>query len=270
MAKLAPALARVVVVLAALSVAGSSEARPHRAPSRNHAHDAARNTARHAARHKKSLVTFSPSYASAPSYRYASLSKEACVAELDRRAIRYVAVDVAKGVLAPVRLPEGVGGVRYRTELPESERATSPWEVFDCRLVLALHDFGAVLAEHGIAEAIIFSAWRPPGKRWPDDKLATRHPGALALDVKALKLRESGDWLSVKADFAGRVGDVTCGPNAAPPVAPSARAATLRKLVCTAAAAHTFTSILTPNYDAAHHDHLHLEVTPEVKWQLVR
>jgi hypothetical protein len=40
--------------------------------------------------------------------------------------------------------------------------------------------------------------------------------------------------------------------------------------VCAAADAHLFTTILTPNYDRAHYNHFHLEVTPEVKWHLVR
>ncbi|MSP23783.1 MAG: hypothetical protein EXR75_01185 [Myxococcales bacterium] len=239
----------------------------------------------------KNKVTFSPDFATAPSYRYANLTKDECLAELERRAIPHLRVDIARGVLAPVRIPEGVGGVRYRTELPAGERPTTVWEVFDCRLVLALDDFGRILVAHGVVEAIIFSAWRPPGKTWPEGKTATRHPGGLAVDIRALKRRvtqtpESGsakenrapesdapvsfEWLDVKRDFGGQIGDMTCGPAAAAPSPATKAALELRSLVCTAAAAHIFTSMLTPNHDRAHHNHFHLEVTPGVKWQLVR
>jgi len=52
------------------------------------------------------------------------------------------------------------------------------------------------------------------------------------------------------------------------PATPEARE--LRSIVCEAADQHLFTSILTPGYDRAHKNHFHLEVTPGVRWSLVR
>jgi hypothetical protein len=204
---------------------------------------------------------------------------DACKAELNRRGVKYVVVDEAPGVLAPVRIPEGVGGVRYHTELAEAARATSPWEVFDCRLVLALDDFSKILVAHGVTEAITFSGWRPPGKHWPDGKLAERHPGGLAVDIKSLhKPRanrdelddEDDEWLVVQADYNSQIGQQSCGAAASPPSPATAKALELRKIVCDAAEQRIFTSMLTPSYNRAHFNHLHLEVTPEVKWRLVR
>src|SRR4051794_39376397 len=54
--------------------------------------------------------------ANQPSVRYAGLSVDACRAELSNRKIRFDDVASAPGVLAPVRLPEGIGGVLYRTD----------------------------------------------------------------------------------------------------------------------------------------------------------
>jgi hypothetical protein len=98
--------------------------------------------------------------------------------------------------------------------------------------------------------------WAPPG---------TRHPAGLAIDVGALKKRD-GTVLSVGSHFRGNIGDRTCGAGA--PVADSAEARELRAIVCEAREAGLFTYALTPNYDAPHSDHFHLEIKPGVTWFL--
>jgi hypothetical protein len=189
-----------------------------------------------------------------------------CLAELARREIKAARVERAPGVLAPVRLPEGIGGVVYRTPAPAHVRAHNPGDVFDCRLALALSDFSKILRERGVREALILSAWRPP----PGDRglggPALRHPGALAVDI--YRFGKEGAWLHVERDFGGALGAPVCGRSAPEP--PTAAGRELRAIVCEAAAQHLFTSILTPSYDRAHKNHLHLEVTPGVEWELLR
>jgi hypothetical protein len=228
---------------------------------------------------KKSSAEVDESYATAPSYRYGMLGADACVEELERRGIVFTRVEEAPGVLAPVRIPDGVGGVTFRTALPRDKAAESPWEVFDCRLVLALHDFAAILGGYGIDAVEIYSAWRPPPKRWPKGKLATRHPGALAVDVARFGKLVPADreedaprrlWISVQKSWHGSIGAVTCGDRASPPRKKVAEAKELRAIVCKAASERLFTTILTPNHDRAHYNHFHLEVTPEVTWRMVR
>jgi len=225
------------------------------------------------ARASRPLASELPDPATAPSYRYANLEKPACLAELAARGIAFKPVDEAPGVLAPVRIPEGVGGVRYHTALPPAERATSPYEVFDCRLVLALDDFSAILRTRGIDEVVTFSAWRPPRKGWPKDKLAERHPGGLAIDIKTLRrsgARDPDAVLEVEDDYHGKIDAPSCGPDAFVAEDPSSRTVTLRELVCEAIAARLFTSVLTPNHDHAHRNHLHLDLAPGVNWRIVR
>jgi hypothetical protein len=224
----------------------------------------------------KSDALFDPDYATAPSYRYANLDAQSCRAELDRRAIVHTPVPEAPGVLAPVRLPVGLRGVVFHTLLPREQRASSPWEVFDCRLVLALHDFAAILEAHQIDEVLIYSAWRPPPDSWPKEKLARRHPGGLAVDVFRFRKRPSADgpledrWLDVKDEWGGVIGAKTCGTDADPPSVEHEGTRELRTIVCEAAGARIFSTMLTPHYDEAHFNHVHLEVTPEVRWRIVR
>lgn len=212
-----------------------------------------------------------PDFSSAPSYRYANLARGACFDELAARKIVFRRVDEAPGVLAPVRIPSGVGGVRYRTGLPPEKARTSPFEVFDCRLVLALDDLSAILRPHGIDDVIIFSGWRPPGKTWPKDKAARRHPGGLAVDVKTLRSTVDPELrLEVEDDYGGKIDAPSCGPSAVAPEEPSSRTVLLRELVCEIVASRVFTSVLTPNHDEAHRNHLHLDLATDVTWRIVR
>jgi hypothetical protein len=228
-----------------------------------------------AAARGKGRAKFHPDWEKHPSTRYAAMGVTECTAELTRRKIEFALVKRAPGVQIPVRLPKDVGGVVYRTEIAAHLRSSNPYDVFDCRLVLALEDFSKVLRSHDIDEVLMFSAWRPPGKRWPDGKAGTRHPGALAIDAyrfgkKLAPGQTARVWLDVVKDFHGTIGASPCGSDAAPPSPSTPQARELRSIACEAADQHLFTAVLTPNYNRAHHNHFHLEVTPEVRWYLVR
>jgi hypothetical protein len=201
--------------------------------------------------------------------RYAALSPSACLAELTSRGIPFTREPAARGVQIPVRLEGKVGGVLYRTDFPDRERSKVPWEVFDCRLVLSLSDFGAVLRAHEIVEARIFSCWRPPAKGWPMTEWGRRHEGALAVDVRELR-KDNGEALNVLEQFHGKVGAPPCGVGSVPPSPESPGATELREIACAAADSHVFNSVLTPNYDPPHKNHFHLELTPDVDWFMVR
>jgi hypothetical protein len=204
---------------------------------------------------------------SSPAYRYGAMSRDACEAALRERKIAFARIDTARGVLAPVRLAGPLRGVTFRTELPAKARATTPWEIADCRLVLALDDFAAILARHDIVEVHHYSMYRPPSKSWPADKLGTRHDGALALDAGKL-VDKRGKVLDVDRDFHGAIGAKTCGDDAGP--SPSTEESReLRDILCETVAARIFNVVLTPNYNKPHKNHFHLEVTAGVKWFLV-
>jgi hypothetical protein len=213
-------------------------------------------------------VSFVPDAQAMPAVRYARLARNECEAELTRRSIPFVRVNEARGVLAPVRLTGKLGGVWFHSGLPERQRATSPYEIADCRLVLALDDFAAILRAHDIVELVHMSAYRPPNpKRWLAGRFGKQHEGALALDAGHFVKRD-GTILDVERDFHGHIGAKTCGESAGP-VPSSPAAIELRSIVCAAADAHLFNVELTPDYNWQHRNHFHLEVTPNVTWFLV-
>lgn len=376
-----------------------------------------------------------------PAYRYANMTNEQAFAELDRRGILYSKLASVTGVRAPIRLTGRLHGVLIRSSLPPEQRATTPFEILDARLALALDDFAVLLAKHDVEELIHYTMYRPnvptlsataptqaapasaapaksaaapardakaspaakpdgrrasanrggsakrrasvdgkavksdkprpaapstkkksgvdealeldaavlhdvaaephaacghdhgdpagdaldvdplevdalaelaakaarPAKRAaakpgapsakpgapnvgatgaspgrPAQKLraaalldekphgkwappGTRHPAGLAIDVGAL-IKRDGSVLSVASHFRGKIGERTCGLGA--PVPESAGARELREIVCGAREAGVFTYALTPNYDAPHADHFHLEIKPGVAWFL--
>jgi hypothetical protein len=201
-------------------------------------------------------------------HKYANLSNAEAFAELARRAVPYEpAVAPAPGVRAPIRLRGPLNGVWIHSSLPEAERASSPFEILDARLALALDDFTALLERHGIVEIVHFTMYRPAGTLTEDPNAPqTRHPGGMAIDVGGFK-KQNGQWLAVGPHWPSAVGAQTCGRGARSLKSRAARE--LVSIVCEASDLRIFHYILTPHFDPAHSDHLHLEIKPHVKWFLV-
>jgi hypothetical protein len=210
-------------------------------------------------------TVFAADWASAPSAKYGAMTKDACLTELRAREIGFREEDDQPGVMAPIRFTGPVRGVTFRTEIDAAERKSTPYEIFDCRLALAATDLAAIVAERGFDEVVLFSAYRPPSKGWPKGKLATRHPGGLALDVKSVRKSSTpGEERVVDRDWTPK--------RDAPPCEVPERATDaerdLRAIYCAAKDRRIFTSMLSPNYDADHKNHFHLEITPRVKWRI--
>lgn len=201
-----------------------------------------------------------------PAYRYGQLTRAECEAALKKRAIKFVHKSAA-GVVMPVRLVGPLNGVVFRTDLSEKERVTTPHEIADCRLVLALDDFTEVLRRHGIVEVRHYSMYRLPPDGWPKNKPALHHLGAMAIDAGRFIAKDGSD-LSVDRDFNGAIGAKTCGDGAAPRPA-TAAAKKIRAILCETVDRRLFNVVLTPNYNAPHKNHYHLEVTAGVRWFLV-
>lgn len=186
-----------------------------------------------------------------PATRYVSLSGETCLAELAARRIEFTEVD-RPDVDTPVRIGGMLSGVRFRTLLPKQERDRSPYEIFDCRLVLALDDFAKILLRHDIVDVMHYSAFRPlvPGV------VRRGHESALAIDVAFLG-RTDRTVYSVLRDFTPIAKEHPCTP-----IIRAQGPRELRAVVCEAVAQGIFHVAITPDYDAAHRDHFHLEIVP--------
>lgn len=196
-----------------------------------------------------------------PVLAYAALTRDACEGELKRRSIPFTRADDVAGVRAPVRLAGPIHGVGIHSPLPVAQRARSRLDLIDCRLALALDDFAAALAARGIVEVVHLSAYRSKTEggctvKYPGEQ----HCAALAVDVASFA-KKDGSKLVVDRDFHGKVGALTCATGAPPPNE-------LWDIACSAAGKQ-FQVVLTPNWNAEHHNHLHLELTVH-EWVLAR
>lgn len=207
--------------------------------------------------------------ADAPNTRYAALDRDTCEAELTRRSVPFVRGEPTEGVMAPVRLRGAVRGVSIHTSRSAKEREKSIYEIFDCRLVLALDDFSDLVSRRDVVEMIHFNAYRPKTQNGCTQKYwGLQHCAALAIDVGELK-RKDGSVLNVDRDFHGRIGLGTCASGTGPsPVTP--QATELWSFVCDAAQRALFNVMLTPNYNTEHKNHFHLEITPDAGWMMIK
>jgi hypothetical protein len=201
-------------------------------------------------------------------YGYANLTAEQALAEVVRRRLPYelVKMDVP-GVRTPMRLVGPLHGVTIHSSLPKEERATTPFEILDARLALALDDFCGILENHDVVELVHFTIYRPNDSpiTEPGGGLG-RHPGGMAIDVGALRKR-NGAFLTVLPEWPAAIGAKTCGPGARRVLGRKGRE--LMSIVCEAADERLFHVTLTPHFNRAHHDHVHLEIKSDVKWFLV-
>jgi hypothetical protein len=259
----------VAVIAYALLFASAAAAAPAAPPA-----PAAKTKGKHVAKkraatgrpHANSRFENPPDADDTPAVRYGTLDQASCEAELDARQIAYDR-ETARGIAEAVRLTGPLHGVTFRTDLPDAARAATPYEISDCRLVLALDDFAAILEAHGVTEVRHYSMYRSPGTSWPEDKVATQHAGGMAIDAGRFTFSD-GRKLDVTSTFHGAIDAKTCGDGAGPkPATPDSLE--LREILCDAVARHLFNVVLTPNFNKPHHNHFHLEVTAGVKWFLV-
>ena len=204
----------------------------------------------------------------APATRYAALTNEACESELVARAIPHRLVAPKRGVAAPVRLTGPLHEVSFHTLLPPPERGRSSYELFDCRLLLALDDLAQLLAAQDVVEVMYYSAYRPPPAGFPDGRLGERHDGGLAIDIGYFRTKD-GLGLNVERDYQAFPGERPCAPGP-PPKRMTRSSFALRKIACDAIEARLFNAALTPGYDPTHRDHFHFELSASAGWFVVR
>jgi hypothetical protein len=198
---------------------------------------------------------------------YGALDDASCFALLKKRSIPFVKVDSATGVETPIRLAGRLHGVLFHGGEKIEDRPTSPTEILDCRLALALDDFSVILENQGVVESVHWSIYRAP-VAGADPKKTVDHPAGLAMDLGAF-IEKDGSRTGIAEDWHGAIGGQTCGKGLT--LAPSTkRSWRLRAILCFTAKAKIFNLILTPNFNEAHHDHFHLEIKRNSKFSFVQ
>jgi len=170
-----------------------------------------------------------------------------------------VAAREAPEVAIPVRITGPVAGVTF--SIPWSEDPDGDHHaIWDCRLVAAFVPIAEFLHAHGVTEVQYFSALRR-GKI-VRKKPSSQHNVGLALDL--LGWRGPDLPLAKVEDVFPRERLRECPRGLGSPGSPVHTGSTpgdlMLALVCQAHARGLFHTLLTPDHDRDHHNHLHLDL----------
>lgn len=160
---------------------------------------------------------------------------EPCLVLLKRLGVEFERLGARGRIATPVQIASGIAGIRY-----------SPPLICDCRLALALHWSGPVLAAWNISRVEHFGAYANRTTRGGRPSL---HAMGLALDAASFQF--AGMRQSVSADYARGLG-AGCWPEAP----------AINQVVCHLRGLGLFRELITPDHDADHHDHVHLAIAP--------
>jgi hypothetical protein len=105
-----------------------------------------------------------------------------------------------------------------------------------------------------------------PFARIGNGQRVSGHAHGMAIDASRFTL-QNGAILNVLEDWEGRDrGEAPCPARADE----SSGGRLLRAITCGAADRNLFQVVLTPHYNSAHDNHVHLEIKPDVNWTFVR
>lgn len=162
-----------------------------------------------------------------------------CFAELSAGGVHFDALDATRGVANPIKVTSELGGIRY---VPTGGLPL----VVDCRFALTLMRLGPMLRELGVSALHYSGAYV---YRMSSKGRLSLHANGLAIDIHEATVH--GEQLSVKKAFVRGLGD-SCESNFPP----------LNRIACHLKRSGVFKEMLTPDYNADHHDHLHLAIAP--------
>jgi hypothetical protein len=188
-----------------------------------------------------------------------------CLRDLQAQSVPFLAAPPTRGIRTPVQIVGPVGGVELKP------RAGRP-PLMDCELARALAEGAPIIRAAGIDQLYFSGAYDYRTRRRSTQMSA--HAFGLAIDVHSMAgpagsfdvkrdfQMGSGRWrgLSLReGDLAGCVGR----PD-------SAAARRLRQLACRLKHHSAFRVVMTPDDDADHRDHLHLETFPDSAARVAR
>lgn len=172
--------------------------------------------------------------------------KHACLRALDDLGVKYTRAR-RRGIRLGVRVRGPIGGVTY------TGYRKAPL-ILDCSLVYSLALSARFLREHGIERATYSSAYQR--RRVRGTKRPSKHSYGLAIDVHTYA--GDGREFHVRDHYEQGLGDdVDCIGR---PLTEGGRV--LRTVECQMRRSELFYSLLTPDYDAHHYNHFHIEVRP--------
>ena len=179
-----------------------------------------------------------------------------CHERLDAIGVDWEVAGASAGVDDPVRVGPSYNGIDFRYIANDAPSAL----YVDCQLALALNKLTLLLHEYGVVEVGHQGVYnyRCIGGGNPDTDgcRPSQHAYATAIDLNRFLL-EDGSLYRVDTDWTIEADDVeTCPGELA-----TEGDRVLHEIACRLYSERIFAIILTPNYNDAHRDHFHVDLT---------
>jgi len=181
---------------------------------------------------------------------------DSCHAMLDALELDWEAAGATRGIDDPVRVQPIIDDTAFRYVSNDEPTAM----LMDCSLAPRLHELVQLTEPYGIDEVIHIGIYnyRCIGGGDPDvdDCTPSQHAYAKAIDIHAFGLEGTERTYSTEVDWVIRE-DIDVCPGM--PVGEADRV--LHELACAMWAEGVFHIVLTPDYNAAHRNHFHVDLT---------
>jgi hypothetical protein len=181
-----------------------------------------------------------------------------CAGWLDLFGLDWQPGPALQGVAEPVRVQMPLVGVDYRYVVNAEPRADL---LADCSLIRALAESAGILRRRDVVELadIGIYNYRCIGGGTPPDcpSGVSQHAYATAIDVAGYT-DAAGTFYSVNDDWIiDPDGGATCAA-----ATDGDKDSFLHEIICAQKAAGVWNIVLTPNYNAAHRNHFHVDLSP--------
>ena len=180
-----------------------------------------------------------------------------CHAWLDLYKLDYAIAPAAQGIDDPITVNLPLNGVAYRYSGNTTDRKTL---MGDCTLMKSLAQAAPILRAHDITKIIDIGIYN---YRCIDQSLSppncsmSQHAYAKAIDLAEL-VTSADVHYSVLKDWVIDTGGMTCTA-----ATENEKDDFLHKIICELKAADVWNIVLTPNYNADHRNHFHVDLTKD-------
>jgi hypothetical protein len=178
-----------------------------------------------------------------------------CHAMLDGLGLDWAPAGASPGIADPVRVQPIINGVAFRYVSNTEPTAM----LMDCELAIRLYRLTEVVIPYGIDEVIHIGIYnyRCIGGGDPSTGCTpSQHAFARAIDLHAFGLAGSDDTYSTETDFV-----ITRTADPCPIPSSNEKDRILKEIACTMWSERIFEIVLTPNYNADHRNHYHVDMT---------
>lgn len=181
-----------------------------------------------------------------------------CYGWLDLYHLDYVRGPVSEGIADPVTVTMPLSGMPFRYNDSTTPRTKT---LMDCTLARSLAEAVPIWKAHDVVEVADYGIYNyrciggtgtPPN--CPSGM--SQHAYAKAIDLTAFTTSD-GTTYTVKTDFVIDPDGKTCTADTEP-----GKDAWLHQLICELKGDGVWNIVLTPNYNADHRDHFHVDLTP--------